>query len=74
MLIELDGILHEVPARYHRSGRLAGRMLTERISARSRPCWTSARPRYVFRGPAMGPLASGPGMTVAPCRTHDLGG
>ncbi|MGW9382303.1 serine hydrolase [Streptomyces albidoflavus] len=29
---------------------------------------TSA-PRYVFRGPATGPLASGPGMTVAPCRT-----
>jgi hypothetical protein len=23
-------------------------------------------PRYVFRGPARGPLASGPGMTVAP--------
>ncbi|MFD4049421.1 hypothetical protein ACFWSF_28315 [Streptomyces sp. NPDC058611] len=23
-------------------------------------------PRYVFRGPAMGPLASGPGMTVSP--------
>ncbi|MEI7030810.1 hypothetical protein [Streptomyces pratensis] len=31
-------------------------------------------PRYVFRGPARGPLASGPGMTVAPCRRHDLGG
>ncbi|MFJ1644968.1 hypothetical protein [Streptomyces sp. NPDC088258] len=31
-------------------------------------------PRYVFRGPAMGPLASGPGMTVSPCRTDDLGG
>ncbi|MGW7463076.1 oxygenase MpaB family protein, partial [Streptomyces sp. NPDC054797] len=31
-------------------------------------------PRYVFRGPAMGPLASGPGMTVAPCRRHDLVG
>ncbi|MFB9352043.1 carboxypeptidase-like regulatory domain-containing protein, partial [Streptomyces heliomycini] len=25
-------------------------------------------PRYVLRGSAMGPLASGPGMTVAPCR------
>ncbi|EDX20252.1 transposase [Streptomyces sp. Mg1] len=23
-------------------------------------------PRYVFRGPAMGPLASGPGMAVSP--------
>ncbi|MXM68897.1 hypothetical protein GR925_37260, partial [Streptomyces sp. HUCO-GS316] len=33
--------------------------------------WT---PRYVFRGPARGPLASGPGMTVSPCRTDDLGG
>ncbi|MGW5259277.1 hypothetical protein ACWERW_41620, partial [Streptomyces sp. NPDC004012] len=33
-----------------------------------------ALPRYVFRGPATGPLASGPGMTVAPCRRHDLGG
>ncbi|MEU5417473.1 hypothetical protein AB0G91_36090, partial [Streptomyces clavifer] len=32
------------------------------------------RPRYLFRGPAMGPLASGPGMTVSPCRRHDLGG
>ncbi|MEV6497564.1 ornithine carbamoyltransferase, partial [Streptomyces prunicolor] len=31
-------------------------------------------PRYVFRGPARGPLASGPGMTVPPCRTDDLGG
>jgi hypothetical protein len=31
-------------------------------------------PRYVLRGPARGPLASGPGMTVAPCRTDDLGG
>ncbi|MGW0990070.1 PIG-L deacetylase family protein, partial [Streptomyces sp. NPDC002486] len=30
-------------------------------------------PRYVFRGPARGPLASGPGMTVPPCRTDDLG-
>ncbi|MGW1888331.1 PEP/pyruvate-binding domain-containing protein, partial [Streptomyces sp. NPDC001970] len=33
-----------------------------------------AVPRYVFRGPARGPLASGPGMTVAPCRSDDLGG
>ncbi|GAB2327719.1 virginiamycin B lyase family protein, partial [Streptomyces variabilis] len=31
-------------------------------------------PRYLFRGPARGPLAFGPGMTVAPCRTDDLGG
>ncbi|MFF4484302.1 hypothetical protein ACFY1A_46045, partial [Streptomyces sp. NPDC001520] len=31
-------------------------------------------PRYVLRGPARGPLASGPGMTGPPCRTHDLGG
>ncbi|MEZ0158893.1 hypothetical protein AB8850_13940, partial [Streptomyces griseorubens] len=31
-------------------------------------------PRYLFRGPARGPLASGPGMTVAPCRWDDLGG
>ncbi|MDX2701110.1 helix-turn-helix domain-containing protein, partial [Streptomyces ipomoeae] len=35
------------------------------------PLWL---PRYVFRGPARGPLASGPGMTFAPCRTDDLGG
>jgi hypothetical protein len=28
-------------------------------------------PRYVFRGPARGPLASGPGMTVSPGRGHD---
>ncbi|MFF3489035.1 hypothetical protein ACFYXC_38205 [Streptomyces sp. NPDC002701] len=27
-------------------------------------------PRYVFRGPARGPLASGPGMTVSPCRSR----
>ncbi|GAA0899244.1 MULTISPECIES: TetR/AcrR family transcriptional regulator [Streptomyces violaceusniger group] len=31
-------------------------------------------PRYLFRGPARGPLASGPGMTVPPCRRDDLGG
>jgi hypothetical protein len=31
-------------------------------------------PRYVLRGPARGPLASGPGMTVSPCRSDDLGG
>lgn len=31
-------------------------------------------PRYVLRGSATEPLASGPGMTVAPCRRHDLGG
>ncbi|MFJ2590523.1 hypothetical protein, partial [Streptomyces sp. NPDC087538] len=31
-------------------------------------------PRYLFRGPARGPLASGPGMTVSPCRRDDLGG
>jgi hypothetical protein len=31
-------------------------------------------PRYVFRGPARGPLASGPGMAVPPCRRDDLGG
>ncbi|MER6625860.1 helix-turn-helix domain-containing protein, partial [Streptomyces sp. NPDC000931] len=30
-------------------------------------------PRYLLRGPARGPLASGPGMTVAPCRWDDLG-
>ncbi|MEU2900132.1 nucleoside deaminase, partial [Streptomyces sp. NPDC001273] len=37
--------------------------------------WAAARmPRYLFRGPARGPLAFGPGMTVAPCRTDDLGG
>ncbi|WP_405715126.1 hypothetical protein [Streptomyces sp. NBC_00046] len=35
--------------------------------------WAGA-PRYVLRGPARGPLASGPGMTVSPCRTDDLGG
>jgi hypothetical protein len=28
-------------------------------------------PRYLFRGPATGPLASGSGMTVSPCRKHD---
>ncbi|MFD3537427.1 STAS domain-containing protein [Streptomyces sp. NPDC058664] len=27
---------------------------------------TPPSPRYVFRGPVMGPLASGPGMTVSP--------
>src|SRR5699024_4263315 len=31
-------------------------------------------PRYVFGGPATGSLACGPGMTVSPCRRHDLGG
>ncbi|MET9879166.1 DUF1643 domain-containing protein [Actinacidiphila glaucinigra] len=31
-------------------------------------------PRYVFRGSAMEPLASGLGMTVSPCRRNDLGG
>ncbi|WP_434093614.1 low temperature requirement protein A [Streptomyces albidoflavus] len=39
------------------------------------PARTKTRaPRYVFRGPARGPLASGPGMTVASCRSDDLGG
>ncbi|MFI0212332.1 hypothetical protein ACH4OV_27190, partial [Streptomyces diastaticus] len=33
-----------------------------------------APPRYVLRGPARGPLASGFGMTVSPCRRNDLGG
>lgn len=33
----------------------------------------SLEPRYLLRGPARGPLASGPGMTVAPCRRDDLG-
>lgn len=31
-------------------------------------------PRHGFSGPARGPLASGPGMTVPPCRTDDLEG
>ncbi|MEY9997787.1 hypothetical protein ABIE67_009906 [Streptomyces sp. V4I8] len=35
---------------------------------------TPIGPRYVFRGPARGPLASGPGMAVPPCRRDDLGG
>ncbi len=39
-------------------------------SAMGVPCL----PRYLFRDPAMGLLASGPGMTVAPCRTDGLGG
>lgn len=29
--IELDGILREVPAQYHRVGLLAGRLLTDRV-------------------------------------------
>ncbi|MGW2108351.1 hypothetical protein [Streptomyces sp. NPDC001948] len=47
--------------------------------ARPEPAWRPARhpigsplavtPRCLFRGPARGPLASGPGMTVAPCRS-----
>ncbi|MCM2389716.1 GNAT family N-acetyltransferase [Streptomyces albipurpureus] len=28
--------------------------------------WRDSLPRHLFRGPAMGPLASGPGMTVSP--------
>ncbi|GAA3294839.1 hypothetical protein GCM10020295_20420 [Streptomyces cinereospinus] len=48
-----------------RPGRLAGQGL---LRARRSP-----RPRYVLRGPARGPLASGLGMTVSPCRRHDLG-
>jgi SRSO17 transposase len=36
--------------------------------------WPPLTPRYLFRGPARGPLASGPGMTVSPCRRYDLGG
>ncbi|MFF3159161.1 hypothetical protein [Streptomyces sp. NPDC057910] len=31
VMIELDGILRAVPARYHRSGLLAGRMVTARV-------------------------------------------
>ncbi|MFJ3311062.1 aromatic acid exporter family protein [Streptomyces sp. NPDC086549] len=29
---------------------------------------------YLLRGPARGPLGSGPGMAVAPCRADDMGG
>ncbi|MFF0479428.1 hypothetical protein [Streptomyces sp. NPDC004284] len=36
--------------------------------------WVEGSPRYVLRGPAIGPLASGSGMAVSPCRTDDLGG
>ncbi|MFF4323333.1 hypothetical protein [Streptomyces sp. NPDC001568] len=31
MAVELDGILRHVPADYHRTGPLAGRMLTARV-------------------------------------------
>ncbi|PWJ07337.1 hypothetical protein DKG34_12245 [Streptomyces sp. NWU49] len=44
------------------------------MGPRAGPAATRPPPRYVFRGPARGPPASGPGMTVAPCRTDDLGG
>jgi hypothetical protein len=43
-------------------------------------CWSGPErvrlgmPRYLLGGPARGPLASGLGMTVAPCRSDDLGG
>ncbi len=38
--------------------------------ARTRTAST-CMPRYLLRDPAKGPLASGPGMTVAPYRRHD---
>ncbi|MFF9359584.1 hypothetical protein ACF1BP_37530, partial [Streptomyces sp. NPDC014735] len=48
---------------------------TETLLADPRALWTGPGdlpgPRYVFRGPARGPLASGPGMTFAPCRSDD---
>ncbi|WP_411575210.1 hypothetical protein [Streptomyces fradiae] len=43
-------------------------------AARSTSNTSTSSPRYVCRGPARGPLASGPGMAVAPCRWDDLGG
>ncbi|MEU5614962.1 IS3 family transposase [Streptomyces sparsogenes] len=52
-----------------RLGHRAAAATIQRILRRS-----GLPPRYVLRGPARGPLASGPGMTVPPCRRHDLGG
>lgn len=38
---------------------------------RSRRRGSGRAPRYVLRGPARGPRASGPGMAVPRCRRHD---
>jgi hypothetical protein len=59
-----------------RSAGAAQRFLSafSRISPHFRPRRHLMPPRYVLRGPARGPLASGPGMTVPPCRRDDLGG
>ncbi|MCT9008309.1 hypothetical protein N4G66_26230 [Streptomyces rhizosphaerihabitans] len=48
--------------------RVTQRMLApaEPVPLTPPPAVTGGAPRYLFRGPAMGPLASGPGMTVSP--------
>lgn len=43
-----------------------------RDTRRAGPGHVVQSPPLAFRGPAMGPLAFGPGMAVSPCRRHDL--
>ncbi|WP_183068974.1 hypothetical protein [Streptomyces sp. gCLA4] len=37
VFIELDGVLRQIPATYHRSGRYVGRLITERVFLASDP-------------------------------------
>lgn len=65
---------YDIPPEHHRDSppnhvglpaveELTWQLVRQPKHAAQRP----APPRYVFRGPARGPLASGPGMTVSPC-------
>ncbi|MEU8650415.1 hypothetical protein [Streptomyces sp. NPDC048737] len=70
----MRGLGMEVGDTNHRRVRRAVSRLGPDTSHFKRRSWGRPEPRYLFRGPARGPLASGPGMTVAPCRWDDLGG
>lgn len=68
---------HDLPPHGHQPGRVGralagyGLVLVPARRGRDRRAHRDAAPpRYVLRGPARGPLASGPGMTVSPCRSR----
>ncbi|MFE7711884.1 IS200/IS605 family accessory protein TnpB-related protein [Streptomyces sp. NPDC057486] len=67
---ELRAWERTAPPPHDRSDRAGHRTAQARPGDRgregTRPPATDRPPRYVFRGPAMGPLASGPGMAVSP--------
>ncbi|MGW7754000.1 integrase core domain-containing protein, partial [Streptomyces violaceusniger] len=63
-----EKILHDYTRRFNSHRPHQGR---DQLAPSDNP---NVIPRYLLGGPARGPLASGPGMTVPPCRRHDLGG